>query len=40
MADELLNTKQPWQIIHYKMQGNENFAMVNSIWPKQNHIYR
>jgi hypothetical protein len=26
--------KRPWQNFHYDTQGNENFAMVSSIWPK------
>jgi hypothetical protein len=24
--------KRPWQNFHYKTIGNENFAMVSSIW--------
>jgi hypothetical protein len=28
--------KRPWQNFHYDPQGNENFAMVSSIWPKLN----
>ncbi|HUP13473.1 MAG TPA: hypothetical protein VM187_14715 [Niastella sp.] len=28
--------KRPWQNFHYNTYGNENFAIVSSIWPKQN----
>jgi hypothetical protein len=32
--------KRPWQNFHYDKQGNENFAMVSSIWPKLNKYFQ
>jgi len=33
---EICGIKRPWQNFHYDAIGDENFAMVSSVWQKNN----